>query len=51
MEIWEKPSKSSHIGHTVLTFCLLSLLPEMNLPTKNEENLPHGFGDKPPATA
>ncbi len=47
MEIWKKLSKSSHIGPMVLTFCMWSLLPHMDLPTKNEENLPQGFAWQP----
>ena len=47
----EQSSKSWDIGQIVMSFCAWCLLKHINLPAKNEQNLPCGFGDRPLATA
>ncbi len=49
--VMEKRSKSSDIDLMGLNFCPWCLLHHINLPAKNEQNLPHGSGDRPLATA
>ena len=47
----EKLSQGSDIGLTVLNFCMGDLIKHINLPTKNEQNLPCCSEDRPIATA
>ena len=49
--VMEKPSKSSNMNLMVMIFCMWHQLNHINLPAKNEWNLPCGFGDRPIATA
>ena len=46
-----KRSHCSHIGLMVLIFLKCSLLDHVHLLAENERNLPHGFRDRPIATA
>ncbi len=48
--IQEKPYNGSHILLMVMVFYISSLLSIINLPIKNEQNLPSGFRDRPIAT-
>ena len=49
--VMKKPSKISYNDLGIMDFCVWGLLGHINLPGKNERNLPCSFQDRPIATA